>query len=169
MTEDGAVLNLDTTPYLQDLLAAKTWTAQDMETMRSLLSGLGLQLDLVQYYDSLDEALAAAANDSSLIAKELTWTQNIDGTEGEAGTQVHEGMEVYEDWGPGDMQMITSDVLMDGASDTTEVTAVYRGAKKTVRMNPVSESTTQTATGISSSVESEGSANTKPKAATFRV
>ena len=170
MTEDGAVLDLDTLPFLTNLGLAEIRTQEELAAMQSLLSGLGLNLEIAGYANTIAEAEALAAECNGVVAKNFTWKQNITGAEGETGTATYQEMEMEESFVPGDTFTTKSEVLLEGATDTATVTSTYNGARKKVSMNPVTETVTQTGSGMASSVETDGaSGGTSPQIPVFTV
>ena len=76
--EDGASLDLDIDSFLSNLITAKLNAGASATDIENMLSGFGIDMDNITFYDSLEKAKVAAAATGGIIADELSYTEQTE-------------------------------------------------------------------------------------------
>lgn len=145
--KDGATLNLDTSPFLTELINAQLEAGVSAENLESLLSGLGIDADVTDFYGTLADAQAYAAQVGGMVVDDLSFSQEATTEANEVeknGTQVGFEEEIIP-------QMITktNDVTETDASGKITSTSVDSHVwrfTKTVKEDKVPTQSTDTVT-----------------------
>ena len=135
--EDGAVLDLNDQPFLTKLIYADLQAGMTMEQIQAKLSGLGIDMEISGYYNTLAEAQAAADACGGSIVDSMSFSQEAEAVSkpSEGTTETVSFNETYQTAGT---VTANHEVLLEGATETVPIQSTYTNVKKVV--TPVKES-----------------------------
>lgn len=151
--EEGVEINLGIDSFLSNLLTAKLNAGASATEIDNLLSGFGIDMDNISYYDSLADAQAAAAETGGIIADELTMSQDteVEATEVEKnGTDLGFTEEVVAT--PVPATNYVTEIDENGEIQTKELPSTVYSYSKSVTENSIPTKETETVTKTDSTV-----------------
>ena len=145
--DEGVSINLDTDSFLSDLITAKLNAGATADDIEHMLSGLGIDMDTIQFYDSLDAAVTAAETTGGIIVDALSFSQQTttDATEIQKNNEENGFVEHFQQDTISEMNEVT-ETMEDGTIVSKQIPSILHSFTKTVTDNPIPTTSSETVT-----------------------